>query len=83
MKIPLHKAIHTAFSGSDLFRRERKGIFVRHEQKTQIILPQVLIKAVLGRELQELPHRTVGALPLLYGQRHAALPRTFQFGERR
>ena len=81
MKIPLHKAVHAAFSGPDLLRRQRKGVFVHHEQKAQIILPQVIIEAVLGRELQEFPHRAIGAFPLCRAQRHAALPRVFQFGK--
>ena len=58
---------------TDSLRGQGEGILRRQQQKGQIILPEILIKAILGRQIQQtldlvvnpLGQRSAGHCPLL------------------
>ena len=83
MKILLHKGIHTALARAGLLCRQRKRIFIHHEQIAQIILPQILVEAIFRRKFQQFPHGAISALSVFRSQGLPPFPLPLQRSERR
>jgi len=50
----LGKLIHAAIAGTNLFTGNGKGIFTADEQKRQIIMPKIFVKAINGANIKQL-----------------------------
>ena len=50
----LGKLIHAAIAGTNLFTGNSKGIFTADEQKRQIIMPKIFVKAINGANIKQL-----------------------------
>ena len=56
LEITLGKMIHTAIVGAHLFTCHAERIFICQQDKGQIIMPQILIKPVHGRQIKQSLH---------------------------
>ena len=52
-EVMLGKLIHAAIAGTNLFTGNGKGIFTADEQKGQIIMPKIFVKAINGANIKQ------------------------------
>ena len=66
-KIVPGKVVHRAVLGAHPLGNQAEGVLVGHQQKGQVVLPQILVKAILCRQVQQ-------PLDLVVNAPHQGLP---------